>query len=145
MLDVEPQPWNVDAMWGPPWSPRWTQNDPFMLINRMHGLKIFVGSGNGLFGRYNYPQNTFDDLFKGTPLELLAFAQAKAFASDVAVDVASQLFALTGASGTDRRHDLDRHWRNIRTITLHNPVGYKARVVGQNLLHGTAIPANAYF
>lgn len=79
MLDVAPAPWNVDAMWGPPWSPRWTANDPFMLINRMHGLKVFVGSGNGFFGRYNYPGNTFDDLFKGTPLELLAFAQAKAF------------------------------------------------------------------
>ena len=38
-----------------------------------------------------------------------------------------------------------RHWRNIRTITLHNPVAYKARVIGQNLLHGTPIPANAYF
>jgi len=24
-------------------------------------------------------------------------------------------------------------------------VGLKARVIGQNLLHGTAIPANAYF
>ena len=79
MLDVSPAPWNVDAMWGPPWSPRWTQNDPFMLINRMRGLKVFVGSGNGFFGRYNYPQNVGDDLFKGTPLELLAFAQAKAF------------------------------------------------------------------
>jgi len=39
----------------------------------------------------------------------------------------------------------DRHWRNIRTITLHNPVAYKARVIGQNLLHGTPVPANAYF
>ncbi|WP_298441299.1 alpha/beta hydrolase [Gordonia sp. (in: high G+C Gram-positive bacteria)] len=79
MLDVAPQPWNVDSMWGPPWSPRWVQNDPAMLINRMHGLKLFIGSGNGLFGRYNYPQNVGDDLFKGTPLELLAFTQAKAF------------------------------------------------------------------
>lgn len=79
MLDVAPAPWNIDAMWGPPWSPRWTANDPFMLINRMHGLKVFVGSGNGFFGSHNKPQNTFDDLFKGTPLELLAFAQAKAF------------------------------------------------------------------
>ncbi|MFT3716395.1 MAG: alpha/beta hydrolase-fold protein [Gordonia sp. (in: high G+C Gram-positive bacteria)] len=79
MLDVAPGPWNVDAMWGPPWSPRWTQNDPAMLINRMHGLKVFVGSGNGFFGKYNYPQNVGDDLFKGTPLEMLAWTQAKAF------------------------------------------------------------------
>lgn len=79
MLDVAPQPWNVDSMWGAPWSPRWAQNDPASLINRMHGLKLYVGSGNGLFGRYNYPQNIGDDLFKGTPLEVLALTQAVAF------------------------------------------------------------------
>ncbi|NLG45070.1 alpha/beta hydrolase family protein [Gordonia sp. (in: high G+C Gram-positive bacteria)] len=79
MLDVAPAPWNIDAMWGPPWSPRWTANDPFMLINRMRGLKVFVGTGNGFFGHHNRPGNVVDDFFKGTPLELLAFAQAKAF------------------------------------------------------------------
>ncbi|GAC58031.1 putative mycolyltransferase [Gordonia hirsuta DSM 44140 = NBRC 16056] len=79
MLDVDPQPWNIDSMWGPPWSPRWPQNDPFMLINRMHGLKLYIGSGNGFFGKYNYPQNIGDDLFKGTPLEMLALTQTVAF------------------------------------------------------------------
>ena len=48
-------------------------------------------------------------------------------------------------SSGSRKRNLDRHWRNIRTITLHNPVAYKARVIGQNLLHGTPVPANAYF
>ncbi|WP_026918498.1 alpha/beta hydrolase [Gordonia shandongensis] len=98
MLDVSPQPWNIDAMWGPPWSPRWTQNDPFMLINRMRGLKVYVGAGNGLFGRYNYPQNVVDDLFKGTPLELLAFTQAKAF--EAAAFVQGQPLMTHYANGT---------------------------------------------
>ena len=79
MLDVDPKPWNVDAMWGPPWDQRWYDNDPFMLINRMHHLKVFTGSGNGLFGRYNALPNVFDDLFKGSTLEVLALAQRKAF------------------------------------------------------------------
>ncbi len=64
MLDVAPQPWNVDAMWGPPWDGRWYDNDPSLRINRMQGLKLFVGSGNGLFGKYNALPNVFDDLFK---------------------------------------------------------------------------------
>ncbi|MCF8569345.1 esterase family protein [Gordonia sp. HY002] len=79
MLDVAPAPWNIDSMWGPPWSPRWAANDPARIINQLHGLKLYIGAGNGLFGRYNYPQNIIDDFFKGTPLELLAFAQTKAF------------------------------------------------------------------
>ncbi|MGV9825148.1 alpha/beta hydrolase [Gordonia sp. NPDC003429] len=79
MLDVDPRPWNVDAMWGPPWDPRWDDNDPFLLINRMHHLKVFTGSGNGLFGRYNALPNVFDDLVKGSTLEMLALSQRLAF------------------------------------------------------------------
>lgn len=70
----------------------------------------------------------------------LAVAQAKAFASDVAVDVASQLFALTGTSGTDRRFDLDRHWRNARTHSVHDPVDWKYHHVGAYELADTLPP-----
>lgn len=79
MLDVAPQPWNIDAMWGPPWSPRWSQNDPMMLINRMGGLKLYLGSGNGFFGNHNAPGNFVDDFTKGTPLEMLSLSQTVAF------------------------------------------------------------------
>jgi SfnB family sulfur acquisition oxidoreductase len=70
----------------------------------------------------------------------IAVAQAKAFASDVAVDVASQVFALTGASGTDRRYDLDRHWRNARTHSVHDPVDWKYHHIGAWELSGVAPP-----
>ena len=46
---------------------------------------IFVGSGNGLFGRYNALPNVFDDLFQGSTLEFLAFTQAKAFQAAAAL------------------------------------------------------------
>jgi len=75
----------------------------------------------------------------------LAAAKVKVHLDDVAPQAASRLLELGGASAASRQRNLDRHWRNIRTITLHNPVGLKARVIGQNLLHGTEIPANAYF
>jgi SfnB family sulfur acquisition oxidoreductase len=52
----------------------------------------------------------------------LAVARAKAFGSEVAVRVASDMFSLTGASAADARHDLDRHWRNARTHASHDPV-----------------------
>ena len=75
----------------------------------------------------------------------LKVAKVKVHLDDVAPQAATRLLELGGASAASRRLNLDRHWRNIRTITLHNPTAYKARVIGQNLLHGTAIPANAYF
>jgi alkylation response protein AidB-like acyl-CoA dehydrogenase len=75
----------------------------------------------------------------------LKVAKVKVHLDDVAPQAATRLLELGGASAASRQRNLDRHWRNIRTITLHNPVAYKARVIGQNLLHGTPIPANAYF
>jgi alkylation response protein AidB-like acyl-CoA dehydrogenase len=75
----------------------------------------------------------------------LKVAKVKVHLDDVAPEAATRLLELGGASAASRQRNLDRHWRNIRTITLHNPVAYKARVIGQNLLHGTPIPANAYF
>jgi alkylation response protein AidB-like acyl-CoA dehydrogenase len=75
----------------------------------------------------------------------LRAAKVKVHLDDVAPEAATRLLELGGASAASRQRNLDRHWRNIRTITLHNPVSYKARVIGQNLLHGTPVPANAYF
>lgn len=75
----------------------------------------------------------------------LKVAKVKVHLDAVAPEAATRLLELGGASAASRKRNLDRHWRNIRTITLHNPVAYKARVIGQNLLHGTAVPANAYF
>jgi alkylation response protein AidB-like acyl-CoA dehydrogenase len=75
----------------------------------------------------------------------LKVAKVKVHLDDVAPEAATRLLELGGASAASRQKNLDRHWRNIRTITLHNPVAYKARVIGQNLLHDTPIPANAYF
>ncbi len=93
---------------------------------------------------------TASDSGDGPDAELAAEAQlkvakVKVHLDDVAPEAATRLLELGGASASSRQRNLDRHWRNIRTITLHNPVAYKARVIGQNLLHGTALPANAYF
>jgi alkylation response protein AidB-like acyl-CoA dehydrogenase len=55
-------------------------------------------------------------------------AQAKAFASETAVAVASDLFALTGASAADERYDLSRHWRNARTHASRDPADWKRPV-----------------
>ena len=60
----------------------------------------------------------------------LAVAKAKAFGSETAVHVAGELFALSGASAADARHGLDRHWRNARTHSIHDPVDWKYHHIG---------------
>jgi SfnB family sulfur acquisition oxidoreductase len=70
----------------------------------------------------------------------IAVAQAKAFASDVAVEVASALFDLSGASAADEKYDLSRHWRNARTHASHDPVTWKYHHVGNYMLNDVPPP-----
>ena len=70
----------------------------------------------------------------------LAVAQAKAFASDVAAQVTTDLFSLSGASATDEKYDLSRHWRNARTHASHDPVAWKYHHVGNFMLNDVLPP-----
>jgi len=70
----------------------------------------------------------------------LAVAQAKAFGSEVAAEVASDMFSLSGASAADERYDLSRHWRNARTHASHDPVAWKYHHVGNYLLNDVLPP-----
>jgi SfnB family sulfur acquisition oxidoreductase len=72
----------------------------------------------------------------------LAVAKAKAFGSETAVLIASELFALTGTSGTDERYDLHRHWRNARTHSVHDPVDWKYHHIGAYELSGKLPPSH---
>jgi alkylation response protein AidB-like acyl-CoA dehydrogenase len=61
---------------------------------------------------------------------------AKVHSTRVSLEVASKVFELMGARATATRFSFDRRWRDIRTLTLHDPVAYKAREVGEYALTG---------
>ncbi|MEH3052607.1 MAG: hypothetical protein PGN13_01170 [Patulibacter minatonensis] len=75
----------------------------------------------------------------------LAAAEAKIAVDRFSYAAAAKLFDVGGASATQSVHNLDRHWRNIRTISTHNPTFLKASAVGDHQVNGAAFPANAYF
>jgi alkylation response protein AidB-like acyl-CoA dehydrogenase len=64
----------------------------------------------------------------------LAISAAKVVSTRVVTDVTARIFELTGARSTARSFGLDRFWRDARTLTLHDPVVYKARELGTHLL-----------
>ncbi|PRY17186.1 acyl-CoA dehydrogenase family protein [Kineococcus rhizosphaerae] len=63
-------------------------------------------------------------------------AALKVVSSDLAVEATSAIYEVTGARATANKHGFDRFWRNVRTHTLHDPVQYKAREVGNHFLTG---------
>ncbi|MBT9301870.1 acyl-CoA dehydrogenase family protein [Pseudomonas sp. TAE6080] len=72
-------------------------------------------------------------------------AQAQYIAAESALKAAELLFDVGGASTTGRSHNLDRHWRNARTVANHNPRHWKAAVVGAYRLKGSEPPTSGLF
>ena len=72
-------------------------------------------------------------------------AQAQYFSVQAALKAAERLFDVGGASTADRTHNLDRHWRNARTVANHNPRDWKAAVTGAWYLKGEAPPTSGSF
>ncbi|TQX84416.1 MULTISPECIES: SfnB family sulfur acquisition oxidoreductase [unclassified Rhizobium] len=70
----------------------------------------------------------------------LAVATAKVLTSEIALEASTTLFELAGTSSTRAGLNLDRHWRNARTHTLHDPVRWKYHVVGNYHLNGVKPP-----
>ncbi|OAH54332.1 acyl-CoA dehydrogenase [Domibacillus aminovorans] len=70
----------------------------------------------------------------------LRSAQTKVIVDNLALQASTLLFEVGGASATKQSANLDRHWRNIRTIASHNPVVYKARAIGNYVVNGTELP-----
>lgn len=72
-------------------------------------------------------------------------AQAQYIAAESALKAAELVFDVGGASTTGRAHNLDRHWRNARTVANHNPRHWKAAAVGAWQLKGTPPPTSGLF
>ena len=70
----------------------------------------------------------------------IAVAEVRALSTEISLAAGSTLFELAGSQATLAEHGLDRHWRNARVHTLHDPVRWKYHAVGAYRLNGT-LPA----
>lgn len=81
---------------------------------------------------------------------VLQLAAAEAAKVKVAIDplalkAANLMFQVIGASAMGRDTLNDRHWRNIRTLSTHNSVSLKAKVLGDILVNKKTVPNIGYF
>ena len=70
----------------------------------------------------------------------IAVAEATVLSTELSLLASEKLFELAGSSATLARFNLDRHWRNARVHTLHDPVRWKYHAIGTYRLNGT-LPA----
>jgi SfnB family sulfur acquisition oxidoreductase len=112
-------------------------DDP-LTIAAVGELKLRVDASAALLDRAGtFVQRAADNPSEDTVAEAsIAVAEAKIASTEAALHVSSKLIEFGGASATLAKHDLDRHWRNARTHTVHDPIRWKYHAVGNYWLNG---------
>jgi SfnB family sulfur acquisition oxidoreductase len=115
--------------------------DPYT-IHQIGELEVRVHASDALLER----AGRFVDTAVASPTQehiaqaSIAVAEAKALATEVSLLTTNKLFELAGTRSTLEEYNLDRHWRNARTHTLHDPVRWKYHAIGNYWLNGVQPP-----
>ncbi|GIE99562.1 hypothetical protein [Paractinoplanes rishiriensis] len=84
-----------------------------------------------------------DDLATPIHRATIAVYEAQGAVTELVLQATTLLYDALSSSALDESTLLDRHWRNARTITSHNPRIYKDRIVGN--WHVNATPPSLGF
>ncbi|MBV8625667.1 MAG: SfnB family sulfur acquisition oxidoreductase [Herbaspirillum sp.] len=120
-------------------------DDPYILRDIGH-LTVRLHAAEALLER---AAQVLDDLpaqpdFAQMAQASVAVAEAKVLSTELSLLASEKLFELSGSAATLAAHNLDRHWRNARVHTLHDPVRWKYFAVGNYALNGTPPPRHSW-
>ncbi|WP_396230824.1 acyl-CoA dehydrogenase family protein, partial [Frankia sp. EI5c] len=104
-------------------------------VERAHHA-IVAGSGSGSGSGSDSDASDPGAVIEGAEL---AAVRAQLAVIDLVLPATTLLFEVGGASATSVGRQLDRHWRNARTVSSHNPAVYQARLVGDHLVNGAPL------
>ncbi|MEK1904624.1 MAG: acyl-CoA dehydrogenase family protein [Pseudomonas sp.] len=74
----------------------------------------------------------------------LLIAEARVTSARAALDITAQVFEALGARSTASHYGFDRFWRNVRVHTLHDPLDYKVRDIGNWVINGVPPTPSLY-
>jgi SfnB family sulfur acquisition oxidoreductase len=132
------RPW-VDSGLDHAWQDPYTIQAVGDLTLRLHAAQALLEKAG----------HAIDHAIANTTAETVAAAQivtaeSKILSTKVAIAATNKLFELAGTRSTLAEYNLDRHWRNARTHTLHDPVRWKYAILGNYFLNGVNPPLHAW-
>jgi alkylation response protein AidB-like acyl-CoA dehydrogenase len=115
-------------------------------IAQIGDLKVKLHAAEALLERAGRAIDTVveNPTEEGTTAATVAVAEAKVLTTEIAILATNKLHELGGTRSTLGQYNLDRHWRNARTHTLHDPVRWKYFHVGNHALNGVKPPRHAW-
>jgi SfnB family sulfur acquisition oxidoreductase len=116
-------------------------DDPYT-ITEVGKMQISVAASDALLSRAGkfVDAAAEDPTVDTVAAASIAVAESKAAATEAALYVSNKVIELAGSRATLQEFGLDRHWRNARTHSVHDPVRWKYRAVGDYWLNGINPP-----
>lgn len=117
-------------------------DDPYILAD-IGRISTEVSAANALLRRAARVLDATDPAAltaENSAAASIAVAEAKVLTTEIALRASEKLLEWGGSRATLLQHGLDRHWRNARTHTLHDPVRWKTHAIGNYYLN-TVYPA----
>ena len=120
---------------------RRAQEDP-LVVQRFGELTVDVRAAQAALGlaARAVTESVLNPSEAAATQAAVAVATAKVLAERAALAVTGAMFEVGGAAATDRAHNLDRHWRNARTLSLEDPIRWKYQHLGRFTLLGVSPP-----
>ena len=121
-------------------------SDDVFTISQIGDLKVKLHAAEALLERAGLAIDGIVDrpTDESVAKAAVAVAEAKVLTTEIAILATNKLHELAGTRSTLAEFNLDRHWRNARTHTLHDPVRWKYFHVGNYALNGIAPPRHAW-
>lgn len=112
-------------------------DDPYILAD-IGRISTELSAANALLRRAAKVLDSLDQqalTAENSVAASIAVAEAKVLTTDIALRASEKLLEWGGSRATLLQHGLDRHWRNARTHTLHDPVRWKTHAIGNYYLN----------
>jgi alkylation response protein AidB-like acyl-CoA dehydrogenase len=122
--------------------------DPYVLTHygdfwlALQGARMLLDQAAAAFDQAWLRGTSLDEHERGQVA--VAVAAAKVASTRASLEVAHRMFEVTGARATTAALRLDRYWRNLRVHTLHDPVDYKVRELGDWALN-SRLPQPSFY
>jgi len=117
-------------------------DDPYVIADigrlklELHATNALLAKAARVLDEVNAAPVTVESAARAS----IAVAEAKVLSTEISLLASEKLLELSGSRATLAEFNLDRHWRNARVHTLHDPVRWKYHAVGAYHLNGT-LPA----
>lgn len=133
-----PRPW-IDS------GTEYAYEDP-LLIHKFGQMELKLHAAEAILRRAGeFLDRAFETTNEDTVAAAsIAVAESKAMSEEAAIFITNSFFEVCGTKSTLQELNFDRHWRNARAHTVHDPSRWKFYAIGNYYLNNTKPPRHGW-